>query len=64
MRILAHQADTDFGREHHFGDIRTIADFRRNLKVAGYEQFEPYITRVCRGDFKALSPTSVFTCSP
>jgi hypothetical protein len=53
-RILAYHARTDFGRDHHFSDIRTIADFRRNLAVAGYEYFEPYLARVRQGDFGAL----------
>jgi hypothetical protein len=53
-RILTFHADTDFGREHHFASIQTLADFRRQLPVAGYEHFEPYLERVRRGDFKAL----------
>jgi hypothetical protein len=53
-RILAFQADTDFGREHHFRDIRTAEDFRRQLPVASYERFEPYIARVRRGELRAL----------
>src|SRR5438132_11886699 len=53
-RILAFQADTDFGRHHGFASIRTIEDFRRQLPVAGYEYFEPYIARVRRGDLRAL----------
>ncbi len=53
-RILAAQTDTDFGRAHHFADVRTVADFRHNLPVAAYEYFEPYIARVQRGEFRAL----------
>ncbi len=53
-RILTHQAPTDFGREHRFADIRTVADFRRQLPVASYEYFEPYMARVRRGDLRAL----------
>jgi hypothetical protein len=53
-RILTYHAQTDFGREHRFGDIRTVADFRRQLPIAGYEAFEPYLERVRRGDFNAL----------
>jgi len=52
--IVARHADTDFGREHGFGAIRTAADFRRRLPVAGYDYFEPYIARVRKGDFNAL----------
>ena len=53
-RLLARQADTDFGKQHHFGTIATAADFRENLPVASYEYFEPFIKRVMNGDFKAL----------
>ncbi len=53
-RLLARQAQTDFGTHHHFSDIRTIADFRHNLPVASYEYFEPYVKRVMNGDLQAL----------
>src|SRR5262249_50830699 len=52
--ILTRHADTDFGRDHHFAEIRNVADFRRNLPVARYEYFEPYLARVRRGEFRAL----------
>ncbi|HMF18900.1 MAG TPA: GH3 auxin-responsive promoter family protein, partial [Gemmataceae bacterium] len=54
QRILAFQTDTDFGRQHGFAHIRTLADFRRQLPVAGYEYFEPYLARVRRGELRAL----------
>src|SRR5262245_47207253 len=53
-RILAYHADTAFGRDHHFGTIRTPADFRRHVPVAAYDYVEPYIARVRRGEFGAL----------
>jgi hypothetical protein len=53
-RILAYHADTDFGRAHYFRSIQTVADFRRQLPVAGYEHLEPYLDRVRRGEVRAL----------
>jgi GH3 auxin-responsive promoter len=53
-RILGTHAQTDYGREHHFSEMRDVADFRRNVPVAGYDAFEPYIARVRRGEFSAL----------
>ncbi len=53
-QIVARHAATDFGRDHGFRDIRTVADFRRQLPVAGYDYVEPYIDRVRQGDFNAL----------
>jgi hypothetical protein len=52
--ILRKQADTGFGRDHHFRDIRTVADYRRNVPVAPYEAVAPYIERVANGDTNAL----------
>ena len=53
-RLLSHQADTDFGRAHGFRAIQRVSDFRRQLPVARYEYFEPYIDRVRRGELGAL----------
>jgi hypothetical protein len=52
--ILAHHAPTAFGRDHRFDAIRTVADFRRQLPVAGYDYFEPYVARVRKGEMAAL----------
>src|SRR5688572_9405069 len=51
---LGRQRDTGFGRDHHFGDIRTLADFRRNVPITNYDYHAPYIDRVRGGDTEAL----------
>jgi hypothetical protein len=48
--------DTQFGRDHGFGEIRSRADFARRLPVAGYDYFAPYINAVARGEFDSLFP--------
>lgn len=53
-RILAQQADTGFGRDHGFRSIRNREDFRRQVGVLRYEDHEPYIARVRRGETNAL----------
>ena len=52
--ILRKQADTGFGRDHHFASARTVAEFRKNVPVAPYEYVAPYIERVQAGDTRAL----------
>jgi hypothetical protein len=52
--ILTHQTATAFGRDHRFDGVRSVEDFRRQVPVAGYEYFEPYIARVRRGETAAL----------
>src|SRR4051812_26612540 len=51
---LARHTDSQFGRDHHFSEIRTPADFRRRVPVRGYEGHEPYIDRVRNGETNAL----------
>lgn len=53
-RLMALNADSDFGRRHHFADIRTVADFRRHLPIADYDYFRPYVERLKQGEHGAL----------
>jgi len=54
LNQVAHHADSLFGRDHHFAEIRTAADFRHRVPVSSYDRHEPYIERVRRGDTRAL----------
>jgi hypothetical protein len=54
LRRIARHADSQFGRDHHFGEIRTAADFRRRVPIATYDDLERYIDRVRNGDLNAL----------
>jgi hypothetical protein len=51
---LARERDTSFGRDHHFAEIRTVSDFRRNVPITRYEYYEPYIERVKQGHTQAM----------
>src|SRR5438094_1738286 len=53
-RILAYQAATAFGKDHHFATIRSFADFRKIVPVRGYDYVEPYMKRVLKGETNAL----------
>jgi GH3 auxin-responsive promoter len=57
MRRLSRHADSQFGRDHFFGEIRSPADFRKRVPVAGYDRHEPYIDRVRNGETSALFGT-------
>jgi hypothetical protein len=53
-RIVAYHADTTFGTDHGFRQVKTVADYRRQVPVAAYERFEPYIRQVMAGKSDAL----------
>lgn len=60
--ILSANAGTVFGREYDFSRIRTPDDFRRAVPIRSYEQFSPYIDRMCRGEANVLvaQPVTMF----
>ena len=51
---LARHADSQFGRDHHFSEIHSLYDFRRQVPIRDYDGHEPYIDRVRNGDTRAL----------
>ncbi|HEV3162999.1 MAG TPA: GH3 auxin-responsive promoter family protein [Isosphaeraceae bacterium] len=54
LRRIARHADSQFGRDHHFAEIKSPADFRKRVPVRGYDGHEPYIDRVRQGETGAL----------
>ncbi|MBA4166110.1 MAG: GH3 auxin-responsive promoter family protein [Chitinophagaceae bacterium] len=45
---------TDFGKEHHFNDVQTAAQFAEAVPLRDYEQFKPYIDRIKEGKHNVL----------
>lgn len=54
LERIARHKDSQFGRDHHFGEIRTVEDFRRRVPIRDYSGHEPYIDRVRQGETSAL----------
>ena len=64
--LLEFNAETEFGRQHGFGRIRTIDDFRRAVPVRDYADHAPLIERTAAGERALLSadtPVVYFTSS-
>ncbi|HLF35176.1 MAG TPA: GH3 auxin-responsive promoter family protein [Cyclobacteriaceae bacterium] len=57
--LVSAARDTEFGREHGFGDIRDIPGFRNRVPVRNYENLYPYIERLLRGEVNVLWPSGV-----
>ncbi len=51
---LAKDADSAFGREHGFAQIRSYRDFINRVPVRTYEDLRPYVERVMAGETTAL----------
>jgi hypothetical protein len=51
---IARNADSEFGRDFGFREIRSAADFRKRVPVLSYEDHRPYIAKVLHGDVTAM----------
>jgi hypothetical protein len=51
---IARNKDSDFGRDHDFAGIRSVADYRARVPVRSYDEHRPYISKVLQGDETAL----------
>ena len=54
--LLRANKDTEFGRAHHFDEIRTVEDYRRNVPLSDWEDYAPYAERLGRGEEDILFP--------
>jgi hypothetical protein len=52
--ILRTHASSDFGQEHHFGQVRDYPGFAANVPIRTYADLAPYIDRVRNGEVGAL----------
>lgn len=39
LSLIRHAADTDFGKQHGFASINTVAEYQRRVPLRSYEQF-------------------------
>ena len=47
-------ASSAYGRDHGFREIRNVGDFRTRQPIMSFEDVEPYVERVMRGDVTAM----------
>jgi hypothetical protein len=58
-RFLRANAQTAFGREHGFSDIRTPEQFSQRVPPRDYDDFRPWIDRIQRGEANVLTTQPV-----
>ncbi|MDB5330832.1 MAG: auxin-responsive-like protein [Phycisphaerales bacterium] len=56
---LRTNAGTAFGREHGFADLRTPEQFARRVPARDYDEFNPWIERIRRGEHGVLTAAPV-----
>ncbi len=56
LTLLERAKDTEFGKEHNFAEIRSLADYQKQVPIRNYEGFEPYLDRMLQGEQGVLIP--------
>jgi hypothetical protein len=56
--LIKKGAETLFGKDHGFSDIRTFDDYQKQVPVRDYEALSPYVKRVVAGEKDILWPGS------
>ncbi len=54
LEKIRRTAESDFGRQHGFNLIRSVADFRRQVPVTDYEYYRPWIDELKAGRLQAM----------
>lgn len=53
-QIIKSAASTEFGKEHEFSQIKSHADFVKQVPIRDYEAFKPYIEKIKQGKHNVL----------
>lgn len=59
--LLSISRNTEYGKKFDFKSIKSISQFQERVPVASYEDLQPYINRLIRGEQNLLWP-SVIKC--
>ena len=54
QQLLLENADTEYGRKHHFAQISSYEAFVREVPLSDYSDYEPYIRRMLENNEKNL----------
>ncbi|KAF3887492.1 MULTISPECIES: GH3 auxin-responsive promoter family protein [Nostocales] len=58
-KLLQTHKDTDNGRKYGLRDIKTIAQFQRQVPILPYSGYEAYLQRIAKGEQNVLTPDPV-----
>ena len=54
-RLMTNNSDTEYGREHGFADVGSLADYRAKVPVVDYEDIRERVARMTRGEKGVLT---------
>lgn len=58
-KLLRKNQETEYGRQYGFADIRSYEDFAEQVPLTVYEDYEPYLEKICEGKARVLTKEPV-----
>ncbi len=59
QRLISQGAKTIYGKDHGFSQIRNVEEYRARVPIQDYEDFQPYVERLMKGEQGLLWPSEV-----
>ena len=53
-KLIRQAENTQFGKDHHFSNIKSFEDFAQQVPIRDYEQLKPYVDKVVAGESDIL----------
>lgn len=54
LDLIQQAKNTQFGKDHHFDQLKKVEDFAKNVPIRDYEDLKPYIDKVVKGEENIL----------
>jgi hypothetical protein len=54
LNLIQDAKQTQFGKDHHFDQIKTYEDYAKRVPIRDYEDLKPYVDRVVKGEENIL----------
>jgi len=55
--LIEEAKDTEWGLQYNYSEIGSVSDFQQRVPISTYEDIEPYIARLLKGEHNLLWPT-------
>lgn len=55
-QLISQAANTEFGKEHGFSEIKTYEDYQSQVAIRDYEGVRPYVEKILNGEMDVLWP--------
>src|SRR5665647_2946318 len=59
IKLVSTAKDTEWGRKYDFKSIRTMEHFKERVPISSYEDMQPFIDRLRKGEQNILWPSDI-----